>query len=104
MNYKNGREVLPPSLLKELQKYIEGELIYIPKKSNERVGWGVNSGTRQMIETRNEEIFTLHCQGHTIEYLKQAFHLSQDSIRKVIFKKRAERCADEADQKFPARQ
>lgn len=104
MNYRNGRDVLPPSLLKELQKHIEGELIYIPKKSNERVGWGVNSGTRQMIESRNEEIFSLHCQGHTIEHLKQAFHLSQDSIRKVIFKKRAEHSADVSEVKMSARQ
>ncbi|GIO55823.1 hypothetical protein BCV73_19985 [Paenibacillus sp. SSG-1] len=104
MNYKNGRDVLPPSLLKELQKHIEGELIYIPKRSNERVGWGVNSGTRQMIERRNEEIFALHCQGHSIEYLKQAFHLSQESIRKVIFKKRSEHAEDASKQKVSARQ
>lgn len=90
MNYRNGRDVLPPSLLKELQKHIEGELIYIPKKSNERVGWGVNSGTRQMIERRNEEIYSLHCSGHTVEHLTKTYHLSVDSIRKVIFKKRAE--------------
>ncbi|GIO69106.1 CD3324 family protein [Paenibacillus sp. JTLBN-2024] len=94
MNYRNGRDVLPPSLLKELQKHIEGELIYIPKRSSERVGWGVNSGTRQMIERRNEEIYNLHCSGHSLEYLTKTFHLSVESIRKVIFKKRAEHGAE----------
>ncbi|BFH61247.1 CD3324 family protein [Paenibacillus azoreducens] len=103
MNYRNGRDVLPPSLLKELQKYIEGELIYIPKKSSERVGWGVNSGTRQMIERRNNEIYDLHCNGHSVEALTKTYHLSVESIRKVIFKKRAEREADAVNQNMSAR-
>lgn len=89
-NYKNGKDVLPPHLLKELQHYIEGELIYIPKKSNQRVGWGELSGTRQMITSRNEEIFELYSSGHSVENLMQSYHLSEDSIRKVIFKIRTE--------------
>ncbi|MWV45476.1 hypothetical protein GRF59_17775 [Paenibacillus sp. HJL G12] len=102
MNYRNGRDVLPPSLLKELQKHIEGELIYIPKKSNERVGWGVNSGTRQMIERRNEEIYNLYCSGHSVECLTKTYHLSVDSIRKVILKKRTEHEAEALNQKVSA--
>ncbi|MGG3742847.1 Mor transcription activator family protein [Paenibacillus chibensis] len=43
-----------------------------------------------MIERRNEEIYSLHCSGHTVEHLTKTYHLSVDSIRKVIFKKRAE--------------
>ncbi|WP_390620616.1 hypothetical protein [Oceanobacillus picturae] len=46
MQYKNGKEVLPPNLLKEMQKYIQGELIYIPKKKSQRAGWGEVNGSR----------------------------------------------------------
>uniref|UniRef100_UPI001FDFBD93 CD3324 family protein n=1 Tax=Amphibacillus sediminis TaxID=360185 RepID=UPI001FDFBD93 len=53
MQYKNGKEVLPQSLLNELQQYIQGELIYIPKQDNQRMGWGENNGSRQMIRQRN---------------------------------------------------
>lgn len=84
MQYKNGKEVLPQSLLKELQKYIQGELIYIPKQGNQRVGWGENSGSRQIIRQRNEEIFRLYRQGSSLEELEEAYHLSIDSIRKII--------------------
>ena len=31
MKYKNAAEILPERLLKELQTYTEGELLYIPK-------------------------------------------------------------------------
>jgi hypothetical protein len=53
MSYKNGRDILPPSLLKQLQDYIQGEIIYIPKKEQKRAGWGENNGTRIIIERRN---------------------------------------------------
>lgn len=33
MSYKNGKDILPPNLLKQLQNYIQGEIIYVPRKS-----------------------------------------------------------------------
>jgi len=51
--YKNGKDVLPPDLLNELQKYVEGKLVYIPIKGKKRAGWGENNGTRIVIEMRN---------------------------------------------------
>lgn len=89
-NYKNGRDVLPPELLKELQQHIQGELIYIPKKNNQRIGWGELSGTRKMISHRNQEIYHLYTEGRSVEDLQQVYHLSEDSIRKVIVKMRIE--------------
>lgn len=88
MQYKNGKQVLPHSLLKELQEYIQGELIYIPKKDNERAGWGENSGSRQVIKRRNEEIYRLYLEGRSLEELEAKFSLSIDSIRKIIYKTR----------------
>ncbi len=32
MSYMNAEEVLPKSLIGEIQKYIDGQLIYIPEK------------------------------------------------------------------------
>ncbi|RDW20096.1 hypothetical protein CWR48_05085 [Oceanobacillus arenosus] len=89
MQYKNAKEVLPPSLLKEMQKYIQGDLIYIPKAKKERAGWGEVSGTRALIAERNEEIFQLYNNGKSFEELERKFHLSIDSIRKVIYKMRS---------------
>jgi Mor family transcriptional regulator len=88
MSYKNGKDFLPPSLLKELQKYIQGELVYIPKTGQTRAGWGENNGTRKLIEKRNREIYQMYKNGATVVELIQRFHLSEDSIRKIIVKTR----------------
>ncbi|WP_261302390.1 CD3324 family protein [Paenibacillus andongensis] len=88
MSYKNGKDVLPPNLLKQLQEYIQGEIVYIPKKEQKRAGWGENNGTRIIIERRNREIFRLYQTGSTVMELIKVFHLSEDSIRKIIVKTR----------------
>jgi Mor family transcriptional regulator len=88
MSYKNGRDILPPSLLKQLQDYIQGEIIYIPKKEQKRAGWGENNGTRQYMEQRNQEIYSYYCKGWTMKDLIMHYHLSEDSIRKIIVKTR----------------
>lgn len=86
MNYRNGKDILPTELLKELQKYIQGELIYIPKKDEGRAAWGEMNGTRVLIDKRNREIYRLYKTGTDIESLGESYNLSEDSIRKIIFK------------------
>ncbi|MVO98924.1 MULTISPECIES: CD3324 family protein [Paenibacillus] len=88
MSYKNGKDILPAHLLQELQKYIQGEIIYVPKKEKKRAGWGENNGTRLIIERRNREIFRLYQNGSSVMELIRTFHLSEDSIRKIIGKTR----------------
>lgn len=88
MGYKNGKDVLPAKLLKELQEYIQGDLIYIPKKEKRRAGWGELNGTRQVIERRNWEIYRRYRDGCGIDTLVDLYHLSEDSIRRIISKAR----------------
>ena len=38
MKYRNASEILPDSLLRELQKYASGELLYIPADSGRKNG------------------------------------------------------------------
>jgi len=89
LNYKNGKDVLPPSLLQELQKYINGELIYIPKQQERRAAWGELSGSRKMIQRRNEDIYRHYLRGLTLADLEKKFHLSVESLRKIVVKMRA---------------
>lgn len=81
--------MLPARLLEQLQEYIAGELIYIPKKEETRKGWGEANGTRQAIRRRNEEIRRRYAAGETVQALAVRYHLSEDSIRKIIFCKEA---------------
>lgn len=87
MEYKKGSDVLPAHLLEEIQEYVEGSLIYIPKKSG-KVGWGHLSGARQAIDKRNKKIRYLFKNGETIESLAEKFHLSEDTIRKIVYGKK----------------
>ncbi|MDQ0192709.1 CD3324 family protein [Paenibacillus wynnii] len=88
MSYVNGKDVLPPGLLEELQGYIQGELLYIPRKTEQRVKWGENSGSRKEIANRNEEIFCSYRSGSSLPELQQKYHLSEESLRKIISKMR----------------
>lgn len=87
MDYKKGVEVLPARLLREIQEYVEGSLVYIPKKSN-RAGWGYVSGARRSIDQRNQKIISLFEQGETIFNLADEFHLGEDTIKKIIYGKK----------------
>lgn len=86
MGYKNGKDVLPEHLLKELQKYVQGEIIYIPRESESRAGWGELSGARLFMDERNLEIYSMYKKGLSIDELIDMYHLSGDSIRKIVLK------------------
>jgi len=89
MKYINGKNVLPKHLLEQLQQYVQGELLYVPRKENSRAGWGTLNGTRTMIWNRNREICKRYEEGATIQELMERHHLSEDSIRKILNKRRA---------------
>jgi len=85
MKYVNAKAILPPHLLEELQEYAQGVQIYVPRKGNQRLGWGVKSGARKMLEERNRNIRRQKRQGHTISDIADAFALSEDSVRKILY-------------------
>lgn len=87
MKYINGKDILPQQLLEQLQHYVQGELLYIPRRENSRAGWGAVNGTRLMIRTRNTEICRMYEEGATVQELMANYHLSEDSIRKVLNRK-----------------
>ena len=86
MNYKNAKDILPPELLKEIQNYVQGERIYIPQLENVRTTWGKKSGSRREITFRNNEILNKYKEGMTMDELAELFCLSNESIRKIIYK------------------
>lgn len=84
MKYINGKDILPQSLLEQLQKYVQGELVYVPRQESQRAGWGAVNGARLMIRMRNVEICRFYEEGNTVSELMDMYHLSEDSIRKVL--------------------
>lgn len=84
MSYKNASEILPSHLLQEIQKYIEGGLIYIPK-NGKKTAWGYLSGARKIIDNRNKEITRLYENNATIEEIASRFFLSEETIKKIVY-------------------
>lgn len=87
--YKNGRDVLPPDLLQEVQKHLCGEMLYIPKREEVKASWGQLSGLREQVYTRNITIIDCYNNGATINELIRDFCLSEASIRKIIYNHRS---------------
>lgn len=84
MDYVNGKVVLPPELMKQIQKYVQSNLVYIPKKGDKRAGWGEKNGTRTAIMDRNNEIIEAYKSGGKLPELAAMFYLSEESIRKIL--------------------
>lgn len=85
MKYKNASDILPESLLREVQKYAAGETLYFPK-DKERKKWGESTGAREYFRKRNEDIRTRYLQKTSIEHLSDEYCLSVETIRKIVFK------------------
>ena len=84
MKYRNARTVLPEQLFKELQQYVQCEIIYVPGDDSVRAGWGQNNGTREKYINRNKEIIRLYRNGISKEDIADRYHLSECSIKKII--------------------
>ena len=86
MKYRNASEILPDKLLKELQKYAQGEIIYVPSDKS-RKKWGEKTGAYHFYEQRNEEI--RHKYFHlkaTMQTLCEEYSLSEETVRKILYR------------------
>ena len=78
MGYKNGKDLLPPALLKAVQQYAEGECIYIPRTAAHP--------RKQRPETaqRNAEIRARRAAGSSVRQLAGEYYLSPQAIYKIL--------------------
>ncbi len=84
MAYKNARDILPCELIEEIQKYIDGDLLYIPTKSD-KTEWGIRSGAKQKYAERNHAIREQYRSRVSIDELARLYFLSTDSIKKIVY-------------------
>ncbi|WP_200893524.1 hypothetical protein [Paenibacillus terrae] len=47
MKYVNAVIIFPEELLREIQKYVHGEMVYVPTPRGLRKKWGENTGSRK---------------------------------------------------------
>lgn len=84
MKYINAAEVLPKDLLKELQKHVNGELIYVPNITCHK-RWGEKNGSKHYFDARNKSIKSKYQNGESIEELSEEYGLAYDTIRKIVY-------------------
>ena len=87
MAYRNARDIFPEGLLRQIQKYVSGETIYIPA-GVEKKDWGETSGYQQYIRERNAAIREAFQGGKTIEALTEEYSLSYDTIKRIVYSKK----------------
>lgn len=85
MKYVNAAEILPKQLLKELQTYIDGSVLYVPKVSTKKE-WGTTSGARTFYQERNREIQKRFKEGYSIDVLTEQYGLAYSTFKKIIYR------------------
>ena len=95
MKYKKVQDILPQYMIDDLQQYIEGGYLYIPKKEENKKSWGENTSTKDELNNtntkkelnkRNKEIVKKRKNGKSIQDLAKEYFLTEYSIRRIIKK------------------
>lgn len=84
MSYKKATHILPQELLEQVQQYVDGESIYIPRVAEKKKVWGSTTSTRRELKVRNAQIYAEYLEGEKIEMLAERYFLSMKSIQRII--------------------
>lgn len=89
MKHISVQDVLPEHLVLEIQKYIQGEYVYIPTPIDQKKKWGSHTKTRKEMSDRNKRIVGRFLSGESVGELANAFFLSESTIKRVVYGKKS---------------
>lgn len=81
MSYINANIVLPKELIKEIQKYVNGVNLYIPKVPEAKCAC---SSYKLELANRNQEIYEMFLHGAKVSKLATKYFLSEKSIYRIL--------------------
>lgn len=84
MGYIKAEEILPLEVIELIQKYVDGQNIYIPRKADNRAAWGSGTTIRSELCVRNQQIYSDYVSGKSIPALAECYYLSVKSIQRII--------------------
>lgn len=84
MSYKKAAHILPQELLQQVQEYIDGEFLYIPRVTDNKKSWGEKTATRRELQDRNLQIYEDYLAGKSMESLAETYFLSVKSIQRIV--------------------
>ena len=67
MRYIRAQDILPEELLNQLQRYVDGVYLYIPRAKENRLDWASGQG---------------------VEELAKAYFLTEKTIRRILLEER----------------
>jgi len=88
MSYIKAFEILPIEIIEQVQKYIDGEIIYIPKREGQKKSWGENTDTKRVLSIRNASIYADYHYGMTTRQISEKYFLTEKSIQRIIRQER----------------
>lgn len=87
MKYIKADAILPESLLAEIQEYVQGQNLYIPKPKNAYAKWGTRSGSKKKIEDRNNNMKQSFYEGKSVQEIANEHYLSVETVKKIVYGK-----------------
>lgn len=84
MSYVNARSIFPDDILEMIQKYVEGEYIYIPRREENKKSWGELTQSKKELFIRNNKIYKEYLEGNSIKELADIYYLSPKTIQRII--------------------
>lgn len=88
MGYIRAEEVLPGEILASVQQYVDGQMLYIPRRAEEKRSWGSTTETREKLRSRNEDMYAKFSGGTSVRQLADEYFLTEKSVRRIIRKMR----------------
>lgn len=84
MGYIRAEDILPEDVLALVQQYVDGQMLYIPRKSGYHKSWGSGTETKKDLMIRNRRMYEEYLAGTTIAELSEKYFLTEKSIRRII--------------------
>ena len=66
MGYIRAEEILPADVIKQIQQYVDGANIYIPRKQENRLAWGTKTAYRHELQKRDKAIYNSYLDGKSV--------------------------------------
>lgn len=84
MSYIKAEEILPIEIIELIQQYVDGESIYIPRKSSHRQAWETSTQIKRELLRHDKQIYNEYLAGSNTAQLACKYYLSEKSIQRIL--------------------
>ena len=89
MGYRRAEDVLPADILEQVQQYVDGDMLYFPRRKRAKAAWGEHTQIKRELAERNRRIYCEYVLGKTVEELAKQYYLAEKSIQRILRQEKA---------------